>query len=72
MVETAKVSPNGRNPMKAEAERLKVRTGLSQIETDWKRTQKAAKVVGVPVSQFIRDAVNGAAISATAKKGGAK
>jgi len=57
--------------MKAEAEKLKVRTGLSQIESDWKRTKKAAKALGVPVSQFIRDAVTDAAImltSATAKK----
>ena len=57
--------------MKAEAEKLKVRTGLSQIESDWKRTKKAAKTLGVPVSQFIRDAVTDAAImltSTTAKK----
>lgn len=60
--------------MKAEAEKLKVRTGLSQIESDWKRTKKAAKALGVPVSQFIRDAVDSAAVAAlhdprtTAKK----
>lgn len=43
--------------MKAESEKLKVRTGLSQIDQDWKRTQKAAKLAKVPLSQFIRDAV---------------
>ena len=62
--------------MKAEAEKLKARTGLSQIETQWKLTKKAAKVVGIPVSQFIRDAVESATAATlsdprtTAKKGG--
>lgn len=64
--------------MKAEAEKLKVRTGLSMIDSDWKRARKAAKAAGVPVSQFIRDAVDSAAVAVLSdprntakKKGGA-
>lgn len=49
--------------MKAESEKLKVRTGLSQIDKDWKSTQKAAKLAGLPLSQFIREAVNSAAVA---------
>lgn len=50
--------------MKAEAEKLKVRTGLSMVDIDWSNAQKAAKIEKIPISQFMREAVN-AASSAT-------
>ena len=60
--------------MKPDSEKLKSRTALSMNDPDWSNAQKAAKIEKIPVSQFMRDAVNDAAYStitkhATAKKG---
>lgn len=41
--------------MKSESEKLKSRTSLSMNDADWKKVKKAAGIVRVPMSAFIRD-----------------
>lgn len=57
--------------MKAESEKLKSRTSLSMIDADWKSVQRAAKIEGVPLSQFLREtlAVGAQAVIESKAKG---
>jgi uncharacterized protein (DUF1778 family) len=62
--------------MKPESEKLKSRTSLAANDADWAMIQKAAKILGVPSSQYLRETVvNDAAqvvAAAITKKKGAK